>query len=86
MKIVAISDTHNLHFAAGEGEAKTYIANCGDHILLEEIKKRQKLKYHFFGHIHESYGHKEIDGVHYYNVAICDRDYKAVNPVTVVDI
>lgn len=74
----------NLWGCSGPGEK--YIQNCGDEILMDEIKKRKKLKYHFFGHIHESYGKKKHKGVNYYNVAICDRSYKAVNPITIVDI
>ena len=59
--------------------------DCGDKVLAEEIRKRSKLKYHFFGHIHEGYGHVEQGGVKYYNVSICDGDYKPVNPITVVE-
>lgn len=62
---------------------------CGDKYLAEELTKRKQLSHHFFGHIHESHGHKNVGGllgVDYYNVAICDRSYTASNPVTVVEI
>lgn len=38
------------------------------------------------GHIHESYGSKVVDGCHFYNVAMCDRDYKQVNEPTVINL
>lgn len=59
---------------------------CGDRVMLEEIKKRPSIKYHFFGHIHEGHGHTEVAGVKYYNVAICDEDYKPTNPITIVEV
>ena len=58
----------------------------GDRVMLEEIKKRPSIKYHFFGHIHEGHGHLEVAGVKYYNVSICDEGYKPVNPITIVEI
>lgn len=38
-----------------------------------------KPKIHIFGHIHEGYGHTEIDGTHFYNVSYLDRQYKTKN-------
>ena len=40
----------------------------------------------FCGHIHESYGSETIDGCAVHNVAMCDRDYKQVNPPLVLDL
>ena len=50
---------------------------CAD--LWRKIQKLKKLKHHFFGHIHGSYGHQEHNGVHYWNVAICDESYMPSN-------
>lgn len=38
------------------------------------------------GHIHESYGRVEHEGTIFYNVAMCDREYKQVNPPMVIDL
>lgn len=46
---------------------------CAD--LYSKIQYLDKLRYHFFGHIHGAYGHKEINGIHFYNVSICDEMY-----------
>lgn len=35
-----------------------------------------------FGHIHGAHGNKKKQNIHYANVAICDEDYRATNPVT----
>jgi len=61
--------------------------NVGCEALLSTIKtKLKKLKVCIFGHIHESYGQVEIDGVRYYNVSICNRNYKPVNPATIIEV
>lgn len=43
------------------------------------IKELKNLKHHICGHIHCSYGHIEIDGVNYWNAAICDEMYMPTN-------
>lgn len=40
----------------------------------------------FCGHIHESQGSTVVDGCHFHNVALCDRDYKHTNPVCLVEV
>lgn len=57
----------------------------GCEMLLERIKDLKQLKYHFAGHIHSSYGMKEVNGVTYFNVSICDEMYHPNNPVTIVE-
>jgi Icc-related predicted phosphoesterase len=54
--------------------------------LLEKIEQIPTLKHHFFGHIHEGYGHEEIKDVNYWNVSICDKSYNPTNLPIVVDI
>jgi hypothetical protein len=46
----------------------------------------RKIKAHFFGHIHESYGHVEDQGVHYFNCCSLDEDYYASNYPWAIDI
>lgn len=60
--------------------------NMGCKYLLGEIKHLTNLKHHFFGHIHSSYGQMEVNGVNFYNAAICNRKYKVVNKPVVVQI
>lgn len=47
--------------------------------LAHEIVKRPSIKYHLFGHIHESYGKVVKDGVTYMNSSIMNRMYKPTN-------
>ena len=51
----------------------------GCRALLEKIQKTPSIKYHLFGHIHESYGKLEKDGVTYLNSSIMDRRYQPTN-------
>ena len=49
---------------------------CAD---LLEVVTRIKPKLHLFGHIHEAYGQREIDGTTFINASIMDIDYQPVN-------
>ena len=52
------------------------------HVGCEELIKRidvVKPKIHLFGHIHETYGHEEKDGIHFVNASICNRGYDPIN-------
>lgn len=54
--------------------------------LMNRIKELKDLDLHFFGHIHAPGGtEKHIDGVSYYNAAICDESYFPGNKITEVD-
>lgn len=46
----------------------------------------RKIKAHFFGHIHESYGHVEDNETHYFNCCGLDEDYYSSNFPWVIDI
>jgi hypothetical protein len=48
----------------------------GSKVLKEEIFGRVRPKRHCFGHIHESNGTVDSDGVRFFNSAICDMKYK----------
>jgi len=60
--------------------------NVGDHFLMWNVARIQP-RLHIFGHIHEGYGSclPEV-GTHFYNVCVCDVEYKPVNPITVIDL
>ncbi len=47
--------------------------------LKEEVLNRVKPVYHIFGHNHDGYGCKSIDGINFVNCATCDEDYQPVN-------
>lgn len=46
----------------------------------------QKPKLVVCGHVHESYGHRSLGHTDVYNVAMCDENYKHVNPPVVIDL
>lgn len=60
--------------------------HTGCKYLREILLNRVKPKYHFFGHIHEGHGSKEIGGVKFYNVSVMNLAYDLIHPATVVDI
>ena len=47
---------------------------------------RIKPKIHIFGHIHESHGFHDNGVTKSYNVSVCDKKYKPINPVTIIDL
>ena len=63
--------------------------HVGSTELLREVV-RASPRTHIFGHIHEGYGRHELKvaerTVQMYNVAVCDREYDPINPVTVIDL
>lgn len=59
--------------------------SVGCYDLLERIKK-VKPQLHVFGHIHNSYGQKEVNGTIFVNASTCDEHYKPTNLPIVVDL
>jgi len=60
--------------------------NLGCELLMNRIKELKDLDLHFFGHIHAPGGNQiHLDGVSYYNAAICDEAYYPGNPITIVE-
>ena len=55
------------------------IKYTGCPVLAAEIRKRQSLRVSMFGHIHEGYGQKELNGVLYLNSSIMNRRYYPTN-------
>ncbi|MGD9899925.1 MAG: metallophosphatase domain-containing protein [Calditrichaceae bacterium] len=58
------------------------------HVGCEELTTalmRIKPKYHIFGHIHEGYGMKEMNGTTYINAAICNSRFEPGNKPVVFD-
>ncbi len=63
--------------------------NCGSKALYQRIKElteANNLKYHIFGHIHESCGEEEIEGVKFLNVSVLDEHYQIKNKPTIIEV
>ena len=58
----------------------------GCEALTERIKSLKNLKYHIFGHIHESYGAVERNGVVYVNACTCTRNYTPTNKPVMIEM
>ena len=56
---------------------------CED--LLAATARLDELKYHVFGHIHESHGTEKFLDVTYINASNCDGNYRPINPAIVFD-
>jgi predicted phosphodiesterase len=67
-----------------DGTPKGEFVGCQE--LSKRISQLKDLDLHIFGHIHIHGGcQKHIDGVSYYNASVCDEQYMATNPITVID-
>jgi predicted phosphohydrolase len=58
--------------------------NVGCEELMKRVKE-VKPKIHAFGHIHEGYGYKELDGTTFINASTCTLNYQPTNAPVVVD-
>jgi Icc-related predicted phosphoesterase len=60
------------------------------HLGCEELSSRvnelKQLKLHVFGHIHDSYGQTQINGVNYVNASTSTENYKPINKPIVVEL
>jgi len=61
--------------------------NVGDVNLLRQVMEVEP-RVHVFGHIHEGYGvyQHPTRRTRFFNVSICNLDYRPVNPITVFDL
>jgi len=60
--------------------------NAGCQYLLEQINSSYSIRYHFFAHIHETYGsflHKDIQ---IFNVSLMNKNYQPFNPPITIEI
>lgn len=60
--------------------------HTGSESLYWTVFDRVRPQVHCFGHIHEQYGLKEIDGIKIVNASTLNAQYKLVNPPVVVEI
>jgi Icc-related predicted phosphoesterase len=61
-----------------------------EHVGCEELTKRieslPNLKAHIFGHIHHSYGTKQVGPCLFVNASSCTEAYKPINPPLVIEV
>jgi Icc-related predicted phosphoesterase len=60
--------------------------NVGCKDLLDRIGNLNSLKCHIFGHIHNSYGTKQVGPCTFVNAASCTEAYSPTNPPIVVEV
>jgi Icc-related predicted phosphoesterase len=77
--------THGPPFGILDGVKRGSTIGVGCSNLSGRISER-KIKAHFFGHIHESYGHVHDNGTHYFNCCALDEEYYPANFPWIVDI
>ena len=58
----------------------------GSPSLYKEVMERIKPKIHCYGHIHEGYTFKLIDGIKFVNASCLDGDYMVVNDPVIIEI
>jgi len=61
--------------------------NVGDVNLLRRVMEIQP-RAHIFGHIHEGFGTYQhpTKRTRFFNVSVCDVNYKPTNPITIIDL
>ncbi len=59
--------------------------NAGCPKLLETVQIK-KPKFHIFGHIHEGYGMREINGTTFVNASLCNANYNLANKPVAFDL
>lgn len=61
-----------------------HAVGCKD--LYLEVASRIRPKVHIFGHIHEAYGQRSLDGTTFVNACIVDKSYRLANDPVVIDL
>lgn len=69
----------------GRVEAAGRFVGCRDlHDRITAMAEPPKV--HLFGHIHGAHGKRQIGGLRFFNVSLCDERYRPVNPVTEFEV
>jgi Icc-related predicted phosphoesterase len=63
---------------------QNHVGSLALHRWFHSLKRKPKMW--VCGHIHESYGQRNIEGTEFFNVAMCDRNYDQTNAPMVWDI
>jgi len=77
--------THSPPFMIGDYVPRV-MKHEGSPSLYKEVVDRIKPMVHCFGHIHEAYMVKTINGIKFINASCLDGDYMAVNEPIIVEI
>lgn len=76
--------THSAPFGILDKNKRGFFT--GSQSLRDEVFNRIKPKIHSFGHIHESYGMVDIDGIKFINASNLNLNYVMVNDPIIVEI
>jgi Icc-related predicted phosphoesterase len=77
--------THGPPF--GHGDLAVHGLHCGSQTLAARLPELERLRLHVFGHIHEGWGARELDGgTTIANVSHVDFDYRPVQPAAVFEL
>ncbi len=58
----------------------------GCELLADRVPQLEKLKLHVFGHIHHSYGKRQVGDTTFVNASICNEAYDATHAPIVIDL
>lgn len=64
----------------------SYGASVGCQDLLLELPRFKQLKALISGHIHEAYGHVNLNGIHYVNASVLNAQYCLANKPVIIHI
>ena len=82
---VSVLVTHGPPF--GHGDLAVHGIRCGSHTLAARLPELEQLRLHVFGHIHEGWGSRGIDGqATIANVSYVDFDYRPVQPAAIFEL
>jgi len=77
--------THGPPF--GHGDLAVHGLHVGSRTLAARLPQLERLRLHAFGHIHEGWGSRDIEGgTTIANVSYVDFDYRPVQPATVFEL
>jgi Icc-related predicted phosphoesterase len=60
-------------------------STTGSKTLLKRVNELKNLRYHIFGHIHESYGRININGKTFINASLLNEKYQMVNEPMIIN-
>lgn len=75
--------THGPAYGILDRNREGFYCGCAE---LKKAIKRVKPKLHVFGHIHEGYGGRKIDGIYSVNASVTNRNYRLANSPVIIDL
>lgn len=74
--------THGPAYDILDKTARGDLTGCED--LLAKMRSIKTIKLHFFGHIHEAYGSRVVEGITHINSSICNENYNPWNKPQII--